>query len=502
MGSGEVSSRADPHRGHARLHLIATGTRLLRPKRFAGARAPGPRGREAFKLVRNSFRDPAGTYIQSFERYGDISRVELRGAGHVVSHFVAHPDYVQHVLQDNQHNYRKAWTYLPLRAFLGDGLLTSDGDLWLRHRRMLQPAFHRRVLDSFGTAMLQACNALRDRWESRKEQEPLDMGTEMARLTLDIVGRALFGADLREYAHRVSPAVASLQELALRAFSLPYIWPFAARPERIPIRRYREAVKDLNQIVYELIHSRREEDSDRSDILGILIRARDEDSGTPLTDAEIRDELMTFVLAGHETTANALTWTFYLLGQNDDHLRHLKDELDAVLGGRDPSPEDVGRLPYTQAIIEEAMRLYPPAWSIDREALEEDEIGGYSIPAMSTVFTSPYATHRHPDFWPEPERFDPERFLGSSDRHRFAYFPFGGGRRQCIGKAFALMEATIALAVIAQRFQVEPVTTDPIGPRAEVTLRPQSPILMHVRRRNSSGPGDRGLPRNDHERKD
>ena len=483
MASHGASARADPYKSPARLHLIAAGARLLRPKRFHGARAPGPQGRETLRLVREVFRDPASSYLQSFERYGDISRAELRGLGHVVSHFVAHPDYVQHVLQDNQHNYRKAWTYLPLRAFLRDGLLTGEGDVWLRHRRMLQPAFHRRVLNSFGPAMLQACDDLRVRWDGHPKDEPVDVGGEMARLTLDIVGRALFGADLREYAHRVSPAVASLQELALRAFSLPYIWPFAARPERIPIRRYREAVRDLNEIVYELIQSRREDSGSHTDILSILIKARDESSGARLSDAEIRDELMTFVLAGHETTANALTWTLYLLGRHEEQRRHLEDELSGVLGGRDPSSEDLLKLPYTQAVVEESMRLYPPAWSIDREAIEEDEIGGYSIPALSTVFTSPYATHRHPDFWREPERFDPERFVASEDRHRFAYFPFGGGRRQCIGKAFALMEATVALAVIAQGFELTPVTAEPVAPRAEITLRPRRPILMRMRRR-------------------
>jgi cytochrome P450 len=347
----------------------------------------------------------------------------------------------------------------------------------------MQPVFHRQRIAGFARLMTAAALEMLARWEA-ETVERCDLADEMMRLTLAIVGRALFSIDLAREAHAVGPAFTTVNR-HLGQFNLMLLLPFL--PTRAN-RRFRKAVAELDQVVWRVIGERRKsgaDGEDRGDLLSMLLAARDADTGEGMSDRQLRDEIITLMLAGYETTANALTWTFYLLAQNADAERRLHEEVDAVLGARPPEADDLPRLVWTRMVIEEAMRLYPPAWIVTRGAIEDDELAGHRIAAGSIVMASPWVTHRHPDFWPEPERFDPERFSPerAAGRHRYAYFPFGGGPRLCIGSGFAMTEAQLILATVAQRhrFRLEPgyrATPEPL-----ITLRPRGGMPVTVERR-------------------
>ncbi len=457
---------------------------ITRRKRFNGIRAPGYRSPLALAWLYWLTRDPLAAIAKTVAVHGDLSRAQVRLPGiDFAMHVVVNPHHARHVLMENQHNYKKAFTYAPLKALLGNGLLTSEGETWMTQRRLIQPMFHQRQIESFIDPINDACTALADQWKTLDGAVPVEIGEQMSSLTLDIVGRALFGSSLGGDGPRVSHAVSSLQELALKAFTNPVYWPFATAPHRVPFRRYRNAVKTMDSIIYGLIEQRRAAGAVEADLLGKLMTARSEPTDELMSDVQIRDELLTFMLAGHETTATALSWTFYLLWMNKEIRERLIDEVDGVLGGNSPSLEDFSRLPYTRAVLQESMRLYPPAWFVDREALADDEIDGCAIAKGSTVSVSPYFVHRHPDFWTDPERFDPERFLRPDDATKSAYIPFGAGRRGCIASGFAMLEGVLALASISQRYHLELVPGHPVTTRAEVTLRPHDGLPMFVRPR-------------------
>ena len=445
--------------------------------RTGGRIAPGPRGHLLWGSLRELQRDPLKLYMDARREYGDI--VRLRSMPPFFWHSLAHPDDIDHVLRRNATNYPKGFFNEWLSILVGNGLLTSEGDFWLRQRRLTQPAFHRKRLVTLGTAMTAATEAMVEQWSARRESDaPFDVMSEMMRLTLQVVGQALFTTDTADVARVVGQAVSvAVEHLNYRVTHITLL------PERFPTprnRRFVAARRTLDDIVLAIVEERRRSGEDTGDLLSMLLLARDEDTGEGMSDRQLRDEVMTLFLAVHETTAVALCWTWYLLSRHPEIEANLHDELAAVLGGRTPEMEDLPRLPYTRMVVDETLRLYPPAWGMGRQTKAADEIRGYEIPAKSVIGISQYVTHRHPEFWEDPERFDPERFTPerSAGRPHFAYFPFGGGPRQCIGNNFALMEAQLILATVAQHFRLRVVPGFPVVPHPLLTLRPRNGLLV------------------------
>jgi cytochrome P450 len=430
-------------------------------------------------------RDPLGFLLRTFVQHGDFVRLRFDPTpNYHYAYLAARPDHVEHVLKKNQANYVKAPTYRPIREFVGEGLLTTEGDKWLRHRRIAQPSFYKDKLHGWVELMGRTCDQMLSRWEATRT-EPLDISLEFSRITLAVVGRVLFHTDLTQEGARVAPALAAVQSHIERRVLLVFMPRLFGLAEKLPTRENRRnhrAISQLDSILNDIIAGHRSAGDGEGDLLSSLMSAHDEGAG--LTDSELRDEAMTFLLAGHETTANALTWTWYLLSKNPHVLEEMQAEIDSVVGRNIPTAADVGKLELTKAVIEESMRLYPPAWLIEREAVRDDEIDGYEIEAGSVLMVSPYVTHRHPDLWPNPEAFDPRRFLDrASTRHPFAYFPFGGGRRQCIGAGFAMLEAVVIAAMIVARYDFELVPGQKIEPDPRVTLGVKNGIQMNLRAR-------------------
>lgn len=463
MSTGTASKIATPSRSSARSYLRARKAPL-------GARkAPGPRGGMLGNL--ELMRNPLAFMMKTFAEFGDVVHYRVLNS-HV--YLIAHPDGVQHVLQGNHRNYDKSsFDYQLLKRQLGDGLLTSDGPLWLRQRRLIQPVFHRNRVAALGDLMTEITLEMLENWRTFElEASPFDVAAEMMRLTLRIVTRALLSLEIGSQADTVARSVTALNE-SFGDFNLIDVYaPFIPTARK---RQLKAAVAALDGIVYGMIAERRRSCVDEGDLLSMLLAARDEDTGEGMSDRQLRDEVLTLILAGHETTANTLAWTFYLLAQNPDVRQKLEAEVRDVLEGRAPTIADLGNLTYTRMVIDESMRLYPPAWALSRAAKEEDEIGGFRIPRGAVVSPSQFVTHRHPDFWEEPERFDPERFRPerAESRPRFAYFPFGGGPRLCIGNTFALTESALVLAAVAQRYRLHLTRGHPIDMQPLVTLRPR-----------------------------
>ncbi len=411
------------------------------------------------------------------ERYGDIVTLPTVMGPWTL---VFHPDGVRHVVQENHFNYRKGGiSNQVLSLTLGKGLLTNNGDSWLHQRRLIQPIFHRKQIAGFGQLMTESAQA----WTQETNidtGQPLDLFQQMSGLTLSIVCQALFGADMLPYKQRVFEASGIINRLDVQAFYVPGLLSLPT-PQR---HRLYEARGTLYTIVDELIAKRRQA-STESDLLTMLLQARDEKTGEGMTDQQVRDEVLTLMVAGHETTTNALCWALMLLAQHPHIEGRLREEYTRVLGGRAPRMEDLPQLKLTRMVLEESMRLYPPAWAFARYAIAEDEIGGYTIPEGAYVLMFPATTHRHPDFWEQPDVFDPERFAPerAAGRHRFAYFPFGGGPRVCIGNQFALTEAQIILATILPRYQFRLLPGVAPAPEPLITLRPRGKLLMTVSRK-------------------
>jgi cytochrome P450 len=425
--------------------------------------------------------------VATADQYGDAVRLGFGlGSRRIVMTLLRTPDALQHVLLTNQANYVKAPTYETLEALLGKGLLTNEGESWERQRRLIQPSFARRHVVGFADAMAEATAEHLAVWESETGPRQVDAAAEISALTLDIVGRTLFGSRLARDAHTVGPALTVVLREAVRRIRHP-LPRFVPGGERLLVRaraKFDRAAGVLDGVVRDLIARRDSTGDGRETLLGLLLDTRDDD-GRPMSQTQVRDELMTFLLAGHETTANALAWTLLLLSHHPHVREQLEDEVDAQLSGRMPNADDADKLVWCRAIIDEAMRIYPPAWTVERMALADDEIDGYLIPAGTTVMTPPYLVHHDARWWPNPEGFDPRRFLPGADnhRHKFAYLPFGGGRRQCIGSGFATLEATIVLAMLTQRFRLDLVPGPAIVPEPTVTLRPRNGIRMQLSRR-------------------
>jgi len=408
-------------------------------------------------------------------QYGDISYFRL---GPQEAFFLNHPDYIKDVLVTNHQNFIKGLALQRAKRLLGEGLLTSEGDFHRRQRRLAQPAFHRARIASYANVMTDYALQTRGRW---RDGNVLDMSEEMMRLTLGIVGKTLFDADVVSDAQQVGEAMTVVMDL----FNTITI-PFFELLQKLPLpqfRRFDQAKARLDAIIYRLIEERRRSGEDRGDLLSMLLLAQDtEGDGGGMTDEQLRDEVMTIFLAGHETTANALTWTWYLLSQNPEAEAKLHEEIDRVLQGRLPTFEDVSQLQYTEMVLAESMRLYPPAWALGRLTLEECEIAGYVVPRKSLVLMSQFVMHRDPRYFPDPQRFDPNRWTAEAreSRPQFSYFPFGGGPRRCIGEGFAWMEGILLIAAIAQQWQMRLVVNHPVALKPVITLRPKHGMKMTV----------------------
>jgi cytochrome P450 len=392
------------------------------------------------------------------------------------------PDLVEDVLVTKASSFMKGRGTQRLVGLIGRGLLTSEQPQHLRHRRLVAPAFHRRRIEGYGEIMVSRTVAHAERW---REGDVLDLDREMNRIALEIVSQALFGTDLSRELDVVSHALD--QALSTFAFRmLPYTERFDRMRFLPTTRTLLDARASLDAIVYRMIAEHRAGGVDRGDLLSMLLSAQD-DEQVGLTDEQVRDEAMTILLAGHETTANALAWTFYLLQRNPQIEERLHAHVDEVLGDRDPVAADVPRLAYVRAVFAETMRLYPPAWITGRRAVRDVEIGPYRLASGDVVIVSPYVSHRDPRYFPDPERYVPERWLGEPPP-KFAYFPFGGGNRLCIGEQFAWMEGVLAIATLARRMRLERVDGGDVATLPLVTLRPRSPIRARVALRRAPVP--------------
>ncbi len=422
-------------------------------------------------------RDPTG-FLTELARLGDIASFRM---GPIQGYFINDPELIRDVLVVNAHKFKKGRALQRAKSILGNGLLTNEGEAHLRQRRMIQPAFHRARIAGYAQVMTEYAEAMSEKWH---DGEVRDIDKEMMHLTLQIVARTLFSAGVDDEADEIGGAMTSMVEM----FNYLLI-PFSEWLQKLPLpqsRRFARARDTLNAVIYRIIDERRASGRDEGDLLSMLLQAQDEDDGTLMTNEQVRDEALTLFLAGHETTANALTWTWYVLSQYPEKEAALHEEIDRVLAGRTPTFDDIPQLKYTEAVLAESMRLYPPAWAIGRLALEEHYLGGYPLPKGALVLLSPYITHRDARIWEDADRFIPERWdaLGIREAgQRYTYFPFGGGARRCIGEGFAWTEGILLLAAFAQRWQLRLSPDQKIGMSAMITLRPKFGMRMQCRNR-------------------
>jgi cytochrome P450 len=441
---------------------------------------PGPKGRIFFGNALDLAGHWSGYSAKCAREYGGIV---LYRFFHVRVVMVSEPDAIESVLVRNASNFTKSRDYAAIRSFLGNGLVTSEGAFWQSQRQLIQPAFRHENIASYAQIMSESAATMLVEW---KDGELRDVHHEMSSLTLDVVTKSLFGSKVAHDSKFIGTEIATVMNRfmsqAALSFLLPEGLPLPKGPRLLRSRRR------LNKVIQSIITDRRAHPVESKDLLQTLLAAQDE-HGTRMTDEQLRDEIMTLFMAGHETTANALCWTWYLLAQNPDAGEKLHAELECVLNGAAPTLADLPRLPYTEMVVKESMRLYPPVWGIGRCAINDFELNGYRIPAGTNVFPLQWLTHRDERWFPEPERFDPERWRVDPIRRgrlpRFAYFPFGGGPRVCIGAGFAMMEACLLLATIAQRYSITLPANSVVTPFFSITLRPKDGLKMRLHRRPS-----------------
>jgi len=425
--------------------------------------------------------DVLSLFVRGMHEYGDTVRFRFGPFDLVMIH---RPEDIRTVLLERADEFHKSPTYQGLRLVVGDGLLTSEGEFWRRQRKLMTPAFHHKRLVGFCETMVQCASDCADDWgalvRDRGEDVVIDLHEQMLALTFRIVGLTLFSTELSDKASGMGPALETVLDHANYVATSMLLAP----PPWVPTprnRRFREALAVVDDVVLGIIGERRRTGEDTGDLLSMMMAASDETGEVRMTDAELRDEVATLVLAGHETTAQALTWTFMLLSRHPEVERRVVAEIREVCGDRRPSFEDLKALEYTGRVIDESMRLYPPAWLFERQAQVDMELGGYTIPAKTLIAVSPWALHRHPGHWENPEGFDPDRF--EREVPRYTYLPFGGGPRQCIGVNFALYEAKLVLATLLQRYSLALVPGQDLTPDAAVTLRPSHGMKMGLRPR-------------------
>ncbi len=455
---------------------MTTGSAAIRQEPPVKSCPPGPQGGGLTGDLREFTADRLGTLSRWAREYGDLVSARF-GPRRIL--FVNHPDLVEEVLVHQNRKLIKHYRLRQAKRTLGEGLLTSEGDFWRAQRKLVQPAFHREKIAGFAELMVDYALRLVGTWGEGRE---LDVQAEMMRLTLQIVAKALFGADVGGESADVTAAMETLMHNFEASSALPIIIPqWVPTPSNL---RTGAAIRRLNRVLYRIIAERRKDGEDRGDLLSMLLQAQDEESGRRMTDRQLRDECMTLFLAGHETTANTLSWAWYLLAKHPEAAAQLREELEKVLGGRRPTLADLPRLPYTEGVVNESLRLYPPAWIVGREAAEPIELGGYRVDRGTTLFLAACAIHRDPRWFDDPDAFRPERWAGGFQQRipRYAYFPFGGGPRICIGNSFAQMEVALVIASIVPRYRLELAPSARVEPLASMTLRMTHGLVMRVER--------------------
>ncbi len=456
-----------------RLHLARANGRPTQP--------PGPRFRTPLAFLAAFGRDPLRLISEAVREHGDVVRFRFAPGdwGPFNFYLVSRPEHVEHVLHDNYKNYWKGKLGARLRIIAGDGLLVSEGEHWRRQRRRAQPVFHRQRIEGFVPVMTASIAEMLERWQPMAARgDPIDMAAEMPPLTTSIMWRAMIGRDTRAESDRLGRSWSVVSDF-VRDRLLEYL----PTPTWLPTRKnraFRGAIAFMDALIYRTIAERRHASHPGDDLLGMLLGATDPETGESMSDRQLRDELLAVLGAGQETTAVLLSWTWWLLAIHPEVEARLRHEVAGVLDGRVPTAADVPALAYVRMVLQEALRLYPPAWGIARQAIADDEIGGYRISAGAMVAVSPWVTQRHAAFWDAPDTFDPERFAPAAiaGRPRFAFFPFGGGPRVCIGREFALLEATLAVAMVCQRYRFRLVPGRPVEPDVQVMLRPRYGVWM------------------------
>lgn len=447
---------------------------------------PGPRSRLPGDQYLAFRRNPLRLLMRVARDYGDLAHFQI-GLQHVF--LLNHPDLIRDVLVTHYENFTKGRALQRAKNLLGEGLLTSEGERHQRQRRLIQPAFHRAQMAKYATVMLEYGARVNERWE---EGQTLDIAEEMRLLTLAIVAKTLFGADVEaddggEVVTALTRAMRRLELLA-RSPTLPFVFETLKKKLIAGRRRSPEVRELLDATIHRIIAERRQRDMDHGDLLSMLLHAQDEESGDRMTDQQLRDEVMTFFLAGHETTANALAWAWYVLSQHPEAETKLYKELDEVLAGKPVAVADPAQLPYVGMVFTETLRLYPPSWILGRLAINDYRINDYVVPAGALILMSPYVMHHDARYYPNPFRFDPERWRPEAReaRPQFSYFPFGGGPRRCIGEGFAWMEGVLLIATLAREWRMRLVSSSPIEPQPFITLRPKPGMLMRLERREST----------------
>ncbi len=446
---------------------------------------PGPKNGISLTEAQEMQNDTLGFVMKAAAQYGDIMRYRI---GFWDVYFLNHPDYIQHVLLDNWKNYgRQTFQFKKFALVTGDGLLNTHGERWQKHRRLMQPSFHQKKLGGMAEAMWSAVGRLGDRWDRLLVENggtaEIEVDSHMLRLALEIVGQALFSLDLTAEADHLSQEMLEMMTyIVYRSQNLLALPAIVPTPRN---NRFRRTLNKLNRRIQEMIAARRQAgEAVHDDLLDLLVFSQDA-TGQGLSDVEIRDEVMTLMIAGYETVASGMSWLWSLLAEHEDVQARLVAELREALGNGRPTYRQMSQLPILNGVIQEGFRLYPPSWLITRRSLAPDQIGGYDIPAGSLVVLCPYAIHRHPDFWPDGERFDIGRFLDGAEKaqHKYAYIPFGGGPHLCIGKPFAQLEAALTLGTLLPRFKLTHARPKPaVDP--QVTIRPSDGLWMNLTRRD------------------
>lgn len=445
-------------------------------------RAPGPRGEPFIGNLRTFTGDYLGSTIRGFQQYGEVVRFKV---GPRLIYILSHPELARYVLIENAMEFPKLGGSGGLGAVMGNGLNANDNHAsWLVQRRMIQPMFHRKRLATFGERIVAAGERLLTHWQAYPPGQVVNMSEEMMQLTMDTITKVMFSADVMGEVGKIGPAVAVgvryAQNNILNPLAAPKSWP-------TPLNRaFKAAQRTMDEIVYGLIHERRASGVKHGDLLDMLLEAQDEDNGQGMDDKQVHDEVLTMFVAGHETTANALTWTWYILSQHPEIFKRLQAEVDSVLNGRSPELADIPNLPYVQQVFSEVLRCFPAVPQAGpRRVLKDTTIRGYHIEAGSRLLCSIYNIHYHPDFWPDPQTFNPDRWPEekNAERHKLAFMPFGAGQRQCIGYNLAQMEAHLLIALLAQRYEPRLVPGTKVVPEVAITLRPRGgmPMTLHPR---------------------